>query len=309
MRPIGPPRIFFMRRILSIPTGRWDAPFSPETRRVARAALEQGQALYFPALAFPLWTAERRFLDPAILSRSKNVSYDPSSGSLGGTGQQGRDAEDLRAVLHRYADATNNLFANLLSYGPALNRERTSLRPAQIEGRVTSWRKDDTRLHVDSFPSAPVQGRRILRLFCNVNPQNRPRTWRLGEPFAAVAQRFWERLPAPRWLQRHVLSLIRVTKGLRSEYDHYMLALHDAMKSDEEYQRSADQETIDFPAGSAWACFTDQVSHAAMAGQHQLEQTFSLPVESMEDRGKAPLSVLEHLAGRPLAPRGGRKAA
>ncbi len=29
--------------------------------------------------------------------------------------------------------------------------------------------------------------------------------------------------------------------------------------------------------------FTDQVSHAAMAGQYQLEQTFLLPVDAMDE--------------------------
>src|SRR5262249_24307787 len=188
-------------------------------------------------------------------------------------------------------------------------REKTSLRPAAIEGRVTSWRKDDRLLHVDSFPSAPVQGRRILRLFCNVNPEGRARTWRLGEPFPEVAPRFWPQLAAPRALQRHLLSWFRVTKGLRSEYDHYMLVLHDAMKADADYQERAPQEAFDFHAGSAWACFTDQVSHAAMAGQHQFEQTFTLPVEAMQSPETAPLAVLERLAGRPLVARQVRAAA
>ena len=35
--------------------------------------------------------------------------------------------------------------------------------------------------------------------------------------------------------------------------------------------------------------FTDQVSHAAMAGQYQLEQTFLLPVEAMSDPERSPL--------------------
>jgi hypothetical protein len=290
-----------MRRIYTVPVGGWQATFRPETRLSAVRALEEGQVLLFLGLSFPLTTDERRFLDPAILKRSKNVSYNPSSGKVGGTTKQGRDAEDLARLMGRYADAARTLFQNLLPYGSALTRERTSLRPAVIEGRVTSWRKDDTRLHVDSFPSAPVQGRRILRLFCNVNPQGRPRTWRLGEPFTAVAARYWPHLSAPRWrMHRHILSLLRVTKGLRSEYDHYMLALHDSMKADELYQQDAPQEKLDFPSGCSWACFTDQVSHAAMAGQHQFEQTFTLPVEAQQHPESSPLRVLESFAGRPL---------
>src|SRR5262249_22640428 len=100
-----------------------------------------------------------------------------------------------------------------------------------------------------------------------------------------------------------------VTKGLRSEYDHYMLGLHDAMKADAVYQQRASQELFDFPAGSAWACFTDQVSHAAMAGQHQLEQTFTLSVDALQAKHTAPLTVLEQLAGKRLTAHRWRAAA
>ena len=291
-----------MTRTYAIPVAGWDSPFCPETRQVALQALEQGQVLYFPSLAFPLAQVERRFLSPAILGRAKNVSYNPATKAVAGTVCQGQDAEELKGLLGRYADAADRLCRRLFPfYGSALERERTSLRPAVIEGRRTSWRKDDTRLHVDSFPSQPVRGRRILRLFCNVNPQGRARTWRVGEPFSEMAKRFWPRLTPSRWLRRKLLCWLRVTHGLRSEYDHYMLQLHDAMKKSAYYQRSVSQQTIDFPAGTAWACFTDQVSHAALAGQHQLEQTFTLPVEAMQDRSTAPLAFLEKLAGRPLA--------
>jgi hypothetical protein len=46
--------------------------------------------------------------------------------------------------------------------------------------------------------------------------------------------------------------------------------------------------------------FTDAVSHAAMAGQYQLEQTFLLPVGAMLDEQQSPLRILERLKGRPL---------
>jgi hypothetical protein len=54
------------------------------------------------------------------------------------------------------------------------------------------------------------------------------------------------------------------------------------------------------PAGSTWLAFTDQVSHAATAGQHQLEQTFLVPVEAMLEPDRAPLRILERLKARRL---------
>ena len=300
-----------MEHLHTIPGADWAANFSAADRDAALAALEAGRVLFFPELRFPMAEHEGRFLDPAILDDSKNVSYNPAKDSVGGTVLLDGEAADLKALIRRYSATAQAMLNRLLShYGSALQRERASLRPAMVEGRVQSWRKDDTRLHVDSFPSKPTGGRRILRLFCNVNPAGRPRTWRVGEPFAAVAKRFWAELPAPGYISRQILSLVRVTKGFRSAYDHYMLHLHDAMKADEQYQRTVPQATIDFPAGSAWACYADQVSHAAMAGQHQFEQTFSLPVAAMGNSDTSPLRVLERLAGRKLAePRSAVEAA
>lgn len=296
-------------RIFVVPTTSWNSTYTKDLREAALHALEQGQVLHFPNLPFMIAEGEKQFLDPSILKKSKNVGFNPDTNKLSGTHCEGRIAERLRVLISRYADAAQSLFQSLLPhYGAALKRQKTSLRPAEVAGRVTSWRKDDTRLHVDSFPSQPVRGRRILRIFCNVNPQGRARTWRVGEPFSDVANRFWSKLTPPFWLQRRLLSWFRVTKGLRSPYDHYMLGLHDAMKKDEEYQRNVPQEKIDFPSGTAWACFTDQVSHAAMAGQHQFEQTFSVAVDAMWDRSTAPLSVLEQLAGRPLVVKMRRQA-
>ncbi len=71
-----------------------------------------------------------------------------------------------------------------------------------------------------------------------------------------------------------------------------MLQLHDQMKADLAYQSTSPQTAVDFPAGSTWVAFTDCVSHAAMAGQYQLEQTFLLPVASMIEPDRSPLRVL-----------------
>jgi len=73
------------------------------------------------------------------------------------------------------------------------------------------------------------------------------------------------------------------------------------MKEDETFQRTSAQTAIDFPAGSTWLAFTDQVSHAAMSGQYQLEQTFLVPVAAMSDPERSPLRVLERITGRSLA--------
>jgi hypothetical protein len=79
-----------------------------------------------------------------------------------------------------------------------------------------------------------------------------------------------------------------------------MLQLHDRMKEDATFQSSCEQEGFDFPSGSTWVVFTDQVSHAASAGQYQFEQTFLMPIDAQHSPSQSPLRVLERLKGRTL---------
>jgi len=79
-----------------------------------------------------------------------------------------------------------------------------------------------------------------------------------------------------------------------------MLGLHDAMKSNDEYQKTCPQANFDFPALSTWMVFTDSVPHAVTSGQHQFEQTFYLEPEGMAQPEKSPLRILEKQTGRDL---------
>ena len=67
-------------------------------------------------------------------------------------------------MMQRFAASSRNLLRNLLpQYETGLDQARASFRPVEIVGRRTSWRKDDTRLHVDSFPSSPTKGTEYWR--------------------------------------------------------------------------------------------------------------------------------------------------
>ena len=265
-------------------------------------ALEAGRVVYLPALSFAVEVHERSLFTPAILGGAKNASFDPRTRRLGSTTLDGAHSETLSALMDRFSASAAALVDALLpAYRGHLARARASFRPAEIAGRATSWRKDDTRLHVDSFPATPSGGRRILRLFTNVNPDGRPRAWRITSDFDAIAHRFAPALRLPLPGSGRALALLRITKSVRTPYDALMLRLHDAMKADEEFQKTTPQIAMEFPAGSTWLAFTDQVGHAAMAGQYQLEQTFLLPVAAMREPDRAPLRVLERLKGRRLA--------
>jgi len=279
----------------------WQGPFSPEIVAKAADALESGNLLYAPQLPFELSEGERRFLSPDCLDgKSKNISFRPDSGALKGTSCQAEERNELQGMLRRYYNrATDLLKALCPGYSNYLTPGFTSFRPAEIAGRTTSWRHDDTRLHVDAFPSRPMQGLRILRVFTNVNP-NMPRVWRVGERFEQAAAHFLPAIKLPLPGTASLLRWLRVTKGQRTGYDHLMLGIHDRMKADEGYQSQVLQTQLAIPPGTTWACYTDSVSHAAMAGQFAFEQTFYLPVSAMKNPERSPLRVLERLVRRKL---------
>ncbi|MBI3530626.1 MAG: Kdo hydroxylase family protein [Betaproteobacteria bacterium] len=281
----------------------WDPIVNAIESADATQALERGRILLFKFLGFSLTPREQRFLSPECADpRAKNISYDSGTDKVRGTTVQGGDREDLTAMMRRFAAQALNFVNQLLPiYAEHLEMGRTSYRPVEILGRTTSATKNDTRLHVDAFASSPVQRRRILRLFTNVNPRGEPRVWQVGEPFEQFAPRLLPDIGLPRPIAPWLLKQLRITKSLRTPYDHVMLNLHDRVKLDTGYQRNAPREQVNFPPGSTWIVFTDRVLHAALGGQYLLEQTFYLPVHAMADERISPLRILESHYGRPLA--------
>jgi len=287
--------------LVSYPDTAWIAGAGAPTHAV-EATLEAGSVLVFPQLRFALRDAERRFLDPRWGDgKAKNISLRSDGGELRGASGDAGDRAELRAMVARFRDEATALAERLFPhYVGHLRAGNTSYRPVAVEGRETSWRKDDTRLHVDAFPSNPTRGVRLLRVFTNLNPVGKPRVWRVGEEFGPFAQRFLPKLKAPLPGSAAVLRALHVTKALRTPYDHYMLGLHDSVKADLGYQRDAAQAKVEFAPGTSWVVFSDQVLHAVMGGQFMMEQTFYLDVEHQANPATAPLRVLERMLGRPL---------
>ncbi|MEO8536885.1 MAG: Kdo hydroxylase family protein [Betaproteobacteria bacterium] len=273
-----------------------------DTERYARA-LEAGGVIVLPRLAFDVRDGERRFLDVRWSDgRAKNISVD--GGDIKGARGTSDELRALAAMVSRFAaDATALVGAMFPRYATHLTRARTSYRPHGASGRAVSWRKDDTRLHVDAFPSRPNGGERILRVFCNVNPRGEDRVWRVGETFEVMARRLLPRVRPVLAGEAALLFALRVTKGVRSEYDHLMLGLHDHAKRDVDYQRTSAQREVRFAPGTTWICYSDQVMHAASSGQFMLEQTTHLPLSAMYEPARSPLAVLERIAGHTLVQR------
>jgi hypothetical protein len=279
----------------------WQGPFTAAQQREAIDALESGEVLYLPALPFLLKPEEQSLLSPALSDgKAKNISLD-TNGKLKHAAAAADQAQ-LQTMMQRFAIGATGFIGDLFPrYAARLERARTSYRPVEIAGRPASVLQDDTRLHIDAFPTRPMQkGRRILRLFKNVNPDGVPRVWHVGEPFAEMAQKIVPRVPAPSAAKNMMLAALFVTRGVRSKYDSVMHGLHDQAKLDDAYQKQSPQVEFAFPAGATWLCYTDQVMHAALSGQYVLEQTFHLDLEAMAFPERAPFNVLERLTGRAL---------
>jgi hypothetical protein len=280
----------------------WDGPFAAEDCARALNALEEGRVLFFPHLAFALKPDEREFLDGKLTDgKAKNISLDHSSGKIQGTSAGGEKAARLAAMIERFGAGATRLVENLLPRYRGLERARTSYRPVEVEDRPYSVIQDDRLLHVDAFPTRPMQkGRRILRLFTNIAPHG-SRRWEVGEPFENFAKNFLPRTGPHFPGKSGLFAALGVTKGKRSLYDEWMLSLHDAAKRDRQYQKHSPHAVLEFPPGSTWLVYTDQVLHAALKGEFALEQTFHLDLEKMQSPAKAPFHVLERLSARTLA--------
>jgi len=266
-----------------------------KNKQAALSALESGKVVYFPNVSLTPLAEEQGLLSETVLAPNyKNISYNFCTQQISGM----TDVQEslMKPFMHRFAQFSKELLDTLLpEYSKDVRWGRTSYRPAEIKGRKCSKRKDDTRVHVDSFPSTPVNGLRILRVFCNINPYGEPRVWHVGEPFSEVLTTFFARIPPYRKSLARLLKWIKATKTLRSSYDHHMLHLHDSMKLSDLYQANLKKRQIDFPPQSTWLVFTDYVSHAALGGQFLLEQTFYLPIEAMKNPELSPYKQWEKL--------------
>lgn len=287
----------------------------PAVRGEALEALENGGVVFLPHFGFELTTRERELLSDLrkILTREPDsangrptIIFEPARGKIkkfnyAFSGWRLVRAEirspvlpDLEGMMVRFGAWAEDLIACLLPrYVSVLGLDRVTYRPNQ--------RSAVQPLHVDSAYGYPTQGRGMLRIFCNIDPLNRPRIWQIGEPFECFARRF---LPAvhlrrPGWAAS-VLARLGVVGGAKTAYDLMIAELRRLGKRDEEYQRTAPRRIVEFPSGSTWLAITDLVLHGAVSGQHSLDQTFFLPPPGMSNPSRSSLHILERLSRRHL---------
>ncbi|MBX6322755.1 MAG: Kdo hydroxylase family protein [Rhodospirillaceae bacterium] len=263
--------------------------------------LESGAILFFPVIPVPLAEDDRAFLLAQRQSRRayhKNVAYRPAEDRLSGAdAATPADAERLRAILRSFSrEAVAFVSGFLAPYAAHLRADFASFRPVEEEGRPMRLRARNDLLHVDSFPTRPTRGGRILRFFVNINP-DRPRVWRTGDGFEALAAAFRDRMP-PFRPDGGIAGRALAALGLaRPAYDRWMLDFHNFLKENAAFQQDCRKTRWSFPPGSAWMVFTDAVSHAVLSGRFALEQTFIVDLAGMVAPERAPLAVLRRLYG------------
>lgn len=279
-------------RFLEGSLDQWGASITPDLAQTIAMALEEGKIVYLPQLNFHLNAVEQSLLTASLQPKgAKNISYDSKNQQL--RGLDNKDiavASTVTSMMQRYHQCSVRLLeACCPQYQVAQCSGRTSFRPVEIKDRKpVSYRKDDTRLHVDAFPSTPVNNLRILRVFTNINPHGENRLWRLGETFSDVIRQFLPRTRRMLPFESEILYRIKATRQKRTAYDHYMLQIHNIMKSDADYQNQVQSVTMAFPPGSTWMVYTDLVSHAALSGRFVLEQTYYPTIENMLNPALSP---------------------
>jgi|SRR5580658_378076 hypothetical protein len=263
--------------------------------------LETGNVLVLPDAPLALSAEERELIQGIRQSAGlhKNISYKPRQDRLSGLDKTAASTrERLHAILRRYSESAVEGAASLLPrYRQRWSLDYASLRPIEEAGRELPLKKRNDLLHTDAFPTRPTRGGLILRIFWNLHP-SKPRVWWTSDPFESQAALY----AAAAGLGR-IAGRGRFARALRrrSAYDEFMLAFHDYLKSNAEFQSNCPKYRLEFQPGAAWMAFTDVVPHSVESGQFAMEQTLIVPRDALAVPERAPIAILEKLAGRVLA--------
>jgi hypothetical protein len=283
--------------------------------RALAERLESGEIITFETCPFPLPAPpELDFLrrQGAAGRVHKDICYNPARDAVSGFRfESAEQAERLCQILRTFADAAAGWLAALVpAYAQSWQRDRATFRPEEEATRKVRLIARNDLLHLDAFPSRPARGRRILRLFVNINPTD-PRVWATSETFPHLLRRYGALAGLPGtavdgWASRlgqGLLSLFQPGASERTAYDAFMLRLHHFLKRCEEFQDRSSRRVWHFPPQAAWLAFTDGISHAELRGQHALEHSFFIPPQALALPNEAPLAQLEKACGVPVLPR------
>jgi hypothetical protein len=249
--------------------------------RALEERLERGEVVFFEKAPFALPSgADHEFLLQQSLGRvvHKNVSYNPHTTRVGGFVRQTQEQEErLRTILGEFARTVTGWVATALpQYQGGCEPDRVSFRPEEESLRKLRLKARNDLLHVDAFPGRPARGRRILRVFANINPSE-PRVWVTSDPLPVLVERYRAPVEQQRdWLRQvggKLVEWFRPAEARRAPSDWFMLRMHDFLKANDDFQRG-NRRLWHFPPGSVWLAMTDACSHAVLRGRFALEHSY-----------------------------------
>lgn len=274
--------------------------------------LEKGGVIYFPESPFRFSEADKAFLlsqKQTDADYHKNIAYRPKQDRV--TGFDTADKEDIEQLRRIMADFHNQsirfLQHFLAPYARNWKIDFASFRPIEEKGRKMRLRARNDLIHVDSFPTRPIFGDRILRTFININPSD-VRVWRTSDTFEKLTETFQNQVKMPGDLNKitadppSALDSIKKAFGLKangtSPYDSWMLDFHNFLKENNEFQEKCRKDIWQFPPNSSWIVFTDMVSHSVLSGKFALEQTIIVDKQDLVLPEKAPINILKRVYNR-----------
>jgi hypothetical protein len=266
--------------------------------------LERGELLYYPTAPFPLpQGADRNFLLHQRLAPlgHKNISYDPATGRVNGfVRAHPSRGERLRGILADFSREVSAWLAGALPrYASGWAADRATFRPEEEATRRLRLTARNDLLHIDAFPNRPSHGRRLLRVYANVNPDE-PRVWMTSEPFARLLARYGPAAGLPHrrgdgWLghlREGVVRLLQPGRSRRPAYDAFMLRFHNFLKRHDGFQERAPRKLWTFPPGSAWVLMADGCTHAVLRGRYALEHSYFVSPECLALPDESPAALL-----------------
>jgi hypothetical protein len=235
----------------AFPSG-WSQPAEAAARaRQCCQQLEDGRMLCFDRLPFLLSKEDREFFLSQRQSGSrlhKNVSYRPAQDVLRGAAGDTQETTRLHGLMRKYSQEVTRFVKILLApYAAEMALDYASFRPEEEQGRDLPVHKRNDLLHFDSFPTRPMNGRRILRCFTNINP-SAPRVWHTTEGFSALAGQYAAQAdlagiaakgsPRTHPLARSFKKAFGLKAVDHSAYDLFMLRFHDYLKENNDFQQN-----------------------------------------------------------------------
>lgn len=281
---------------------------TPPDLQLSAHTLERHELQCLPECPFPLpQKDELAFLlaQEPIARGSKDISFDPVNGRMSGARIYDCQARiRIAEILGRFSHGVRSwLLASIPEYAAGLVSDRVSLRSREEATRLTRLRARNDLLHIDHFPTRPSFGRRILRVYANIDPVD-AHVWSVSERFPELLARFVARNRIPvrtieQWISpaHSMLGLLTGRKVNRSAYDALMLRLHDLLKEDQGFQMKAARKVHTFQPGAAWALFADGLAHAQLRGRFALEHSFFIYSNCLVNPECSPLVLLEATAG------------